>query len=79
VTLAEVSPAVADTPVGAPGAVAGATGVTDDEGALAEPVPTALEAVTKNVYAVPLASPDTVALDTELDTVTVSPPDEVTV
>jgi len=48
-TVAEVSPALADTPVGAPGAFAGATGVTDDEGGLAGLDPTALEAVTKNV------------------------------
>jgi len=52
VTVAEVSPAVADTPVGVPGGVAGKTGrtgVTDEEAELAGPVPTALVAVTVNV------------------------------
>src|SRR5437016_10064019 len=62
VTVTEPSPAVAATPVTAPGAVAGATGVTGDDGKLAELVPTALAAVTKNVYPVPLVSPDTVAV-----------------
>jgi hypothetical protein len=52
VTVAEVSPAVAETPVGIPGtvaAVAGATGLTDEEGELAGPGPTALVAVTVKV------------------------------
>ena len=47
-------PGVAVTPVGAPGTVAGATGVTVTlvDAAL---VPTALVAVTEHVYVVPLA------------------------
>ena len=47
-TTAEPSPAVAETPVGASGAVAPA-GVTAFEAAEAGPVPTALVAVTLNV------------------------------
>ncbi|MBK7743707.1 MAG: hypothetical protein IPI40_08510 [Betaproteobacteria bacterium] len=50
-------PRVAVTAVGAPGTVAG---VTAADAADAGPVPTALVAVTVNVYAVPLARPDTV-------------------
>jgi len=52
VTVAEVSPALADTPVGVPGADgagAGALGVTEADEALAAPGPTALVAVTVNV------------------------------
>ena len=49
-------PRVAVTAVGAPGTVAG---VTAADAADAGPVPTALVAVTVNVYAVPLASPGT--------------------
>ncbi len=47
-TLACPSPAVADTPVGAPGTV-GPVGVTALEGADSGPGPTALVAVTVNV------------------------------
>ena len=47
-TVAEPLPAVAVTPVGAPGAV-GAAGVTAFDAAEAGPVPTALVAVTVNV------------------------------
>src|SRR4051794_5089833 len=54
VTSACVLPAAAIGSVGAPGRVAG---VTLFEGADASPVPTALVAVTVNVYAVPLVSP----------------------
>jgi hypothetical protein len=49
VTATELSPAVAVTPVTGPGAVAGATGVTGDDGELAGLLPTALAAVTVNV------------------------------
>ena len=48
-TVACVSPAVAVTAVGAPGAVAAACGVTLLEGADAGPVPTAFVAVTVKV------------------------------
>jgi hypothetical protein len=61
-TTAEPSPAVADTPVGASGAVAGAVGVTDADAADAGLVPTALVALTVKVYAVPLLRPVTVVL-----------------
>jgi hypothetical protein len=50
-------PRVAVTAVGAPGTVAG---VTAADAADAGPLPTALVAVTVNVYAVPLARPITV-------------------
>ena len=55
---AEALPAVAVTPVGAPGALA--CGVTAVEAAEAAPVPLALVAVTVNVYGVPLVRPWTV-------------------
>jgi hypothetical protein len=61
VTVAEPLPAVAETAVGAPGTVV-PMGVTAADGADAEPVPTALVADTVNVYVVPLASPETVAV-----------------
>ena len=51
--------AVADTEVGAPGAVAGTTAPEAVDG---EPVPAALVAVTVNVYEVPLVRPVTVQL-----------------
>ena len=60
-TDAEALPAVALTPVGVPGTV-GAVGVTGDDAADGADVPTAFEAVTVNVYAVPLLSPVTVAV-----------------
>jgi hypothetical protein len=56
-TVADWFPAVAVTPVGAPGKFVGVTLFDGDEAAL---VPLALVAVTANVYAVPLVSPDTV-------------------
>ena len=59
-TVADAFPLVADTPVGASGAVTGAAGVMEEEGADAEPVPTAFLAVTVKVYAVPLVRPPTV-------------------
>jgi hypothetical protein len=58
-TFAELSPAVADTPVGAPGTV-GPVGVTELDGDDVGPVPLALVAETANVYAVPFVSPVTV-------------------
>src|SRR5258706_9821 len=58
VTCARWSPAVAATVCGAPGIV---RGVTDGDGADAEPVPFAFVAGTVNVYAVPLVSPCTLA------------------
>ncbi len=58
VTVAVASPATAATPVGAPGTVAGVTGF---EGAEGVPVPTAVVALTVNVYEVPLVRPVTVA------------------
>lgn len=58
VTVADPGPAVARTPVGAPGTAAGVTAAVSDEAA---PVPTALTAATVNRYEVPLVSPSTVA------------------
>jgi hypothetical protein len=58
-TDADPSPAVAVTPVGAPGAV-GAAGVTGLEAADSALVPTALVADTVNVYGVPFVRPVTV-------------------
>jgi hypothetical protein len=76
-TVACALPAVAVTPVGAPGTVAGAT---EFDGAEAGPVPTALVAVTVKVYVVPLVSPVTVALVPLPLAVAVRPPgDDVTV
>ena len=49
-------PAVPDTDVGAPGGAAGVTELEDAE----LPRPTALIAVTRNVYAVPFVKPVTV-------------------
>jgi hypothetical protein len=53
-TVACPLPAVADTPVGAPGTV---EGVAAAEAVEAAPVPLTFAAVTVNVYAVPLARP----------------------
>ena len=50
-------PGTADTDVGAPGTV---RGVTADDAALATLVPSAFDAVTVNVYAVPFDNPVTV-------------------
>ncbi len=55
-TVAEESPATADTPVGAPGT---ATGVTDPESRESAPSPTAFVAATAKVYGVPFDSPTT--------------------
>ena len=63
-------PAVANTPVGAPGTV---LGVTDALVNGAREVPAALAAVTVNVYAVPLVRPVTVT-EVAPDVVAVAPP-----
>jgi hypothetical protein len=60
-TDADPFPAVADTPVGAPGTV-GAVGVTALLATDAGPVPTAFVALTVNVYVVPFVNPDTVTV-----------------
>jgi len=71
-----VAPAVADTPVGAPGTV---DGTTDDDADDADPVPTEFVAVTVNVYELPFVRPVTVQ-EVAVVVVHVSPPgDEVTV
>ena len=67
--------AVADTEVGAPGAVAGTTAPEAVDG---EPVPAAFVAVTVNVYEVPLVRPVTVQLVVAVVQVN-EPGDEVTV
>jgi hypothetical protein len=71
-TVAEALPAVATTPVGAPGTVitTGATGVTLLEATDAAPAPALLLAVTVNVYAVPLLRPGTGALVADAGTLT---------
>ena len=51
-------PAVPATEVGAPG---GAAGVTADDAVETDPVPAALVALTRKVYAVPFVKPVTVA------------------
>jgi hypothetical protein len=58
-TVACPAPAVAVTPVGAPGAAAGVTAL---DAADAGPVPAEFVAVTVNVYAVPFVSPVTLAV-----------------
>jgi hypothetical protein len=55
-TVTISSPGMPDTEVGAPGTV---RGVTAEEAEEAEPVPTALVAVTVKVYDVPLVRPVT--------------------
>jgi hypothetical protein len=75
-TSAREVPATAQTAVGAPGTV---RGVTAELAADATDVPFALVAVTVKVYAVPFASPVTVAVVAP-DVVAVAPPgDAVTV
>ncbi len=59
-TVACASPAVAETAVGTPGTVGAAVGVTAGDAAEAGLVPTALVAVTVNVYDVPSVKPVTV-------------------
>jgi hypothetical protein len=60
-TVADWFPAVAVTFAGAAGTV-GAVGVTEADGAEAEPVPTLLVALTVKVYAVPSVRPVMVAV-----------------
>jgi hypothetical protein len=74
VTVACALPAVAVPMVGAPGTVAGVTLLDADD---AGPVPTAFDANTVNVYAVPFARPVTVHGD--VAQVPVCPPDDVAV
>ena len=64
-------PGTPDTPVGAPGTVAGVTGADALD---AGPVPTPLVAVTMNVYAVPFVNPLTVQLNGPDDQAHVAPP-----
>jgi hypothetical protein len=60
-TVTWALPAVALMLVGAPGAVAGAEGVTLSEGAEAAPVPARLVALTVHVTATPLVSGVTIS------------------
>ena len=69
-TTAELFPATADTPVGAPGTV---TGVTPADAVDSTLLPTVLVACTVNVYAVPFVRPVTVQGLAEHDT---DPPGE---
>jgi hypothetical protein len=59
-TTAEPSLATAETPVGAPGLVAAATGTTLLDGGELGPVPTPFVAVTVNEYTSPFVNPETV-------------------
>src|SRR2546430_7161894 len=60
--LTASSPVLTETLVGRPGVTGvAAAGVTAPDGSEAGPVPSALLAVTVNVYAVPLVSPGTTA------------------
>ena len=77
-TVADALPAVAETPVGADGTVGGA-GVTGADGVEGGPVPTALVAVTVNVYAVPLVNPPTTTDVAPVVVATAPPGDAVTV
>jgi len=77
-TVACPSPGTALTPVGAPGTVGAAAGVTGDEATDAGPVPTLFVAVTVNVYAVPSVRPLT-STDVPLAGVVAPPGDVVTV
>ena len=70
-TVACVSPAVAETLVGAPGTVAG---VTVLEGVDTPLSPTLFVATTVNVYAAPFVNPVKVTVSVEPPTVTVWPP-----
>jgi hypothetical protein len=65
-------PAVAEAPVGAPGALGGTTGVIGEEELDADDVPALFVAVTVNVYSEPFVKPVTVADVPEL--VAVAPP-----
>ena len=68
-------PAVALTPVGVPGVVAGVTPLDAAEGRLG---PTSFAAVTVNVYAVPLVNPANVS-DVPVVVALILPGDDVTV
>ena len=73
-------PAVAVPIVGAPGTVAGATGVTLFDAVDGGPVPMPLLALTVNVYAVPLVSPLTlIDVHGALHVPVIDPGDEVAV
>ena len=69
-SVADPSPAVPVTPVGAPGAVGAGRGVSAALALEAGPVPTALVAATVNVYVVPLVSPVTLA-DVDVEPVSI--------
>jgi len=76
VTVALAFPAVATTPVGAPGTF---SGVTCADAVDAAPVPFAFAAVTENVYARPFVSPLT-TIACPLEDVPLNPPgDDVAV
>jgi hypothetical protein len=75
-TTALVFPAVAVTVAGGPGTVAGVTATDAADGG--EP-PTAFVATTRNVYGVPLVSPDTVAVVAPVVVAVRPPGDDVTV
>lgn len=68
-TRALASPAIADTPLGEPGADAG---VAETETVEDSESPTPLVAITRNVYDCPFVRPSTVT--GELELVPVSPP-----
>ena len=74
-TVTEESPNTPDTPLGAPGTVAGTTDADAEE---AEPVPALFVAVTENVYEVPLVRPITVQVVVAVVHVN-EPGDDVTV
>jgi hypothetical protein len=63
-----MSPAAAVTPVGAPGAVGAAVGVTEFDAAESTPGPTAFTACTLSVYVVPFVRPE-IVVDVTLPTV----------
>src|SRR5215210_5727578 len=71
VTRADPVPALAVTPVGAPGTVAGTTAPVAGD---AVPAPTAFVAATVNVYEVPFANPPTVAFVAVAGTTPTVPP-----
>jgi hypothetical protein len=74
-TTARTSPGIADTSVGAPGTIAGVTGVDGSEDRL---VPLEFVAVTMKVYAVPLVRPVTVS-EVAVVVAMIPPSDEMTV
>src|SRR5438270_3988772 len=72
-TVADPLPAVAETPVGGPGTVAGVTAL---DGPDAGPSPASLVATTVNVYVVPLTRPGTAMEMSVPAAVAVAPPGE---